>query len=158
MRRAMKASLVALTALALLSAACRTVSTREVSSVPGLNVRVGTRARTWELRRGDDVLGLVVLFEDRRRAQDSVYVVRNAWSQDLGLIDALGRAFRYVPHLEEPVWVGSGTIAAGAQRILATDAECELVELDAADPLPGSEPTGAASAAASPDVGLPQSR
>ncbi len=158
---------------ALLASGCRTVSTREVSSTPTPAVRVGTRARTWEVQCGGETLGLVVLFADRRRTQDSIYVVRNAWHQDLGLIDTLGRAFRYLPHHEEPVWVGSGTIAAGAQHIFGTASACELIELDepARDPIPGTrqgaEELGLEAHARTPagpsgdpvsDAGLPQSR
>ncbi len=137
-----RASMSVLLATALLGCGCRTTSTRDVSSAPAPAVRVGTHARTWEVQCGGEVLGLVVLFADRRRAQDSIYVVRNAWHQDLGLIDALGRAFRYLPHNEEPVWVGSGTIAAGAQHILGTPSACELIERDEpeVDPIPGTLP------------------
>lgn len=156
----------------LLGAGCRTISTREVSSTPTPSVRVGTRARAWDVFSDGARLGLVVLFEDGRRAPDSIYVVRNAWHQDLGLIDTLGRAYRYLPHHEEPAWVGSGTIAAGAQRIFGSSGECELIEVTELEtgPLPGSaeaparadhacEPQPARPSDAPPsDVGLPQSR
>jgi hypothetical protein len=162
-----------LLSIVLLGSGCRTVSTREVSSTPPPSVRVGTHARTWEVVSGGERLGLVVLFEHARHAQGSLYVVRNAWHQDLGLIDALGRAYRYLPHHEEPAWVGSGTVAAGAQRIFGATAECELLELSepASDPLPGStiglapashvneaKPSARPSDAPSSDGGLPQSR
>jgi hypothetical protein len=42
-------------------------------------VRVGTRARTWEVRCAGEVVGLVVLFQERGLARDSVYVVRNPY-------------------------------------------------------------------------------
>jgi hypothetical protein len=175
MRRAMEStpSTASLVTLLLLAAGCRTISTREVSSTPTPSVRVGTHARTWEVRSDGVTLGLVVLFEDGRRAQDSLYVVRNTWHQDLGLIDALGRAYRYLPHHEEPAWVGSGTIAAGAQRIIGAAGECELIEVSvpAAGPPPGSAAGATAepredraespvrpSDAHHPDGGLPQSR
>lgn len=77
-----RASMSVLLATALLGCGCRTTSTRDVSSAPAPAVRVGTHARTWEVQCGGEVLGLVVLFADRRRAQDSIYVVRNAWHQD----------------------------------------------------------------------------
>ncbi len=90
---------------------------------------MGRRARTWELRSGDEPLGFVVQFQERGRTRDSLYVVRNTWNQDLGLIDGLGRAFRYLPHHEEPAWVGSGTVLDGARRILEVALPCELVEV-----------------------------
>ena len=145
---------------ALLSCAgCRTTAT--VASSPAPRVRVGTHERTWEVRGGGEPLGLVVLFLEQGLARDSVYVVRNSWHQDLGLIDGLGRAYRYLPHHEEPVWVGSGTIAAGACAILGARSECELIEL--ADPArafaAGSmEPVARPADAPPSDGGLPQSR
>ncbi len=157
----------------LLGASCRTTSMREVSSASAPSVRTGKRARTWEVRSEGAVLGLVVLFEDGLREQDSVYVVRNPWNQDLGLIDGLGRAFRYVPHREEPSWVGSGTIAVGAQHIFGTNGACELIEQSEPEtgPHPGTipasaeehvergtqQPSGSSDAPPSDD-GLPQSR
>lgn len=142
-------------------AGCRTITTSEVATSPASSMRVGTRARTWEVRSCGEPLGLVVLFQEHGRARDSLYVVRNAWHQDLGVIDGLGRAFRYLPHCEEPVWVGSGTIAAGAREILGTKAECELIEL--AHPAEASagdstELVACPADAPSPDGGLPQSR
>jgi hypothetical protein len=170
MRPSMKVLLVS--AVALLGA-CRTIAT-EVSSSPTPGVRVGGRARAWELQREGEPLGLVILFQERGSSRDSLYVVRNLWHQDLGLIDGLGRAFRYLPHLDEPAWVGSGTVLAGAQRILEADGACELVELEDAEalessPTPASQrvegpkidaeqPGSATPGAPPPDEGLPQSR
>jgi hypothetical protein len=149
--------------------ACRTTETRGLASASA-QVRVGTHARTWEVRCAGEVVGLVVLFQERGLACDSVYVVRNPYQQDLGLIDGLGRAFRYVPHLEDPAWVGSGTIALGAERILSVRGPCELVETGVREPLHdefASRPQEARSTAyantpelagtALPDAGLPQS-
>ena len=171
MRPAMQVLL--LSALVLLGGACRTVAT-EVSSSPTPTVRVGARTRSWELQRQGEPLGIVVLFQEHGHARDSVYVVRNLWHQDLGLIDGLGRAFRYLPHLEEPTWVGSGTVLAGAQRILDAEGDCALVELAVPDastssmavsaqraeepPRDAQQPGSAPSGAPPPDEGLPQSR
>lgn len=158
--------------LALLGEGCRTIETRSVSSAQQPTVRVGARSRAWEVRRGAERLGQVVLFQERGLVGDSVYVVRNAWNQDLGLIDGLGRAFRYLPHLEEPAWVGSGTITLGAERILGV-AECTLVELGGepeqesghaalaagkASDHEALEPSVRPSSAPVADGGLPQSR
>jgi len=160
------------TALALLLSGCRTVETRPVPGAPPPVLRVGARTRAWEVRHGAERLGQVVLFQERGLARDCVYVVRNAWNQDLGLIDGLGRAYRYVPHLDEPTWVGSGTIALGAERILGA-ADCTLVELEtalagafeppaiAAEQVPVDEPLAPVarpSNAPMADDGLPQSR
>lgn len=121
---------VALAATALLGA-CRTTETRRpvVSDMPA--VRQASAARAWHALTEDDVVGEVVFYR-ADAMNDSVYVVRNAFQQDLGLVDALGRAYRYLPHLDEPVWVGSGTVVQGIERILGLDGRCELVEF----PLP----------------------
>jgi hypothetical protein len=119
-------------------------------------VRVGKREKTWEVREGGSVLGFVVLFQERGLARDSLYVVRNPFHQDLGVIDGLGRAFRYLPHCEEPVWVGSGTITAGAREILGAGQECTLLEL--AEPGGAAGPVLDPSGASALEGGLPQSR
>src|SRR5262245_18511275 len=149
-----------LVSAALLCASCRTVAST-VSSTPNPEVRVGTRERTWEVKSGGETLGCVILFQERGHVRDSLYIVRNRLHQDLGLIDGLGRAFRYVPHCEEPVWVGSGTIAAGARDILGSEEACELVELAPTDGAPraGSpEPVALPADSPSPDGGLAQPR
>ncbi len=138
---------------------CRTTARVANASAPG--ARIGTLERTWEVRSGGEPLGLVVLFQEHGLVRDSLYVVRNPWHQDLGMIDGLGRAYRYLPHHEEPVWVGSGTIAAGAREILGAGEECELIELaDLARARADGpqEPVARPAHAPSPDGGLPQSR
>jgi len=140
-----------LTSALALSLGCRTTETRSLSSATTPVVRVGTRAKSWEVRSAGERLGLVVLFQERGLARDCVYLVRNPWNQDLGLIDGLGRAYRYLPHEEEPAWVGTGTIAIGAQRILGAGGDCELVELDPALG-PGSGSTEASAARTASDA------
>src|SRR5262245_26057068 len=128
-------------AFALLVSGCLTTEMRPVASPPAPVVRVGARARMGEVRGSDARLGLVVRCQEHGAARDSVYVVRNPWHQDLGLIDGLGRAYRYLPHEEEPAWVGSGTVLQGAERILDAS-ECELVDVsDEAAELPARSTT-----------------
>jgi hypothetical protein len=115
-------------AFTLLVSGCLTTEMRPVASSPAPVVRIAERARMWEVRRAGERIGLVVLFQEDGAARDSVYVVRNPWHQDLGLIDGLGRAYRYLPHEEEPAWVGSGTVLQGAERILGVN-ECLLVDV-----------------------------
>lgn len=157
--------------LSLLTAgACRTVETRELERPQVAEVRIGTRARSWDVYQAGECVGRVVLFQEHGGIRDSVYVVRNPWHQDLGLIDGLGRAYRYLPHHKEPAWVGSGTIALGVERILGPGEPCLLVETElvpeggtdapvlASEPVPEpaeSAPAPASSPAA-PDGGLPQ--
>lgn len=121
-------------AAVLVLASCRTTETRRLNfSEPG-EIRVASLERTWEIRAGDGVVGELVFFEAHGPMQDSVYVVRNRWHQDLGMIDALGRAYRYMPHQREPAWVGTGTIAQGAENILDIGVPCSLVELGSQGP------------------------
>jgi hypothetical protein len=147
---------------------CRTVETRACSSITEAVVRLGKRVRTWEVRCRGEVLGRVVLFQEKGLARDCVYFVKNLWDQDLGLVDGLGRAYRYLPHEEEPAWVGTGTVAVGARQILGASAPCELVEdLDGSPervaptaksfipPVPEA-PMGPSGN--QPEAGLPQSR
>lgn len=162
-----------ISALLCLGAGCRTVATSAIASATDHDPRVGTRARTWEVRCGGEARGLVVLFHEDGRVRDSLYLVQNLYHQDLGLIDGLGRAYRYLPHHEEPAWVGSGTILSGAQDILDVALPCELVELSDHEsrPVPGSAPAGPRDpeertntgtlgpvGTSSPGGGLPQSR
>ncbi len=127
----MKACAVSLFALFVLG--CRTTERRQFSSSPSAAPRLGTPERSWEVYCEDELAGRIVLFQEAGAVRDSVYVVRNPWHQDLGLIDGLGRAFRYRPHDLEPAWVGSGTIAQGAERILGLHAPCRLLEVSAPD-------------------------
>lgn len=159
--------------LVLLAASCRTTE-HDLATPQRAEVRVGQRARGWDVVFAGERVGQVVLFQDRGRIGDSIYIVRNRWNQDLGLIDGLGRAYRYLPHHRQPAWIGSGTIALGVERILGIESTCELVELDtfqtgddAGAALAGQsarEDAGAdavlpapASSPAAVDEGLPQS-
>ena len=101
-------------------------------------IRRGVPSRAWRVMAGEREVGCVVFFESTAWPEDSLYVVRNPWQQDLGVIDSKGRAYRYVPHLEEPQWVGTGTVAEGAARVLHADLPCALVEM-ALPPTPADD-------------------
>jgi hypothetical protein len=128
-RVAAAAVLLLLTAL---SAAC--TATQETQPV-GLDINQPVRsepARAWRLVHDDHTLGYVVLFVDRdapQRIDHQFFSVRNPWQQDLGTVDALGRAWRFVPHEEEPRWLTTGTLLEGAQAILEAHAASTLEEL-----------------------------
>jgi hypothetical protein len=49
--------------------------------------------------------------------------VRNVWNQELGRVDADGRAWRYRPHGDQPLWLGTGPVADGVFAILGLDAD-----------------------------------
>lgn len=114
--------------VALGTASCQVVERREVPVVVDAEPLKGRAVRVWEaVSRSGERLGLLVRFE-ASLASEVHFMVRNPWHQDLGLIDANGRAYRFLPHARDPVWVGTGTIAEGVARVLEAGA-CELLEL-----------------------------
>lgn len=88
--------------------------------------------RAWNVVHADEVAGVVVLFRAEGDPGRAFYSVRNPWQQELGMIDALGRIWRFRPHEPEPEWVGSGTVNQGAARILdlAPGASLEEVAIE----------------------------
>jgi len=125
-------------AILVLLAGCRTVEIRSPISATG-EIKVGVPARAWEVVHGErELAGLVILFEGAR-ASESIYVVRNVWQQDLGLIDNHGRAYRYLPHHRSPAWVGSGSVSQGVERILALE-DCRLFEVPFRETHPATSP------------------
>jgi len=90
--------------------------------------------RAWKIVAEGRELGAVVQF-DGSGGEGRYYSVRNPWQQELGTIDAQGRAWRFVPHEREARWVATGTLAVGARAILAeaapvgAAAPAELVEV-----------------------------
>ena len=69
----------------------------------------------WHARCAGDLLGSVLQYHEA--TGKSHVVVQNPYGQDLGLVDSLGRAWRYQAH-QEPAWVGSGTVKQGVAWIL----------------------------------------
>ncbi|MEW6073884.1 MAG: hypothetical protein AB1726_14990 [Planctomycetota bacterium] len=126
----------------LLLLGCQVTETTQPAPGARVEVRLGAPARAWEVIAGGAVQGEVVLFAAPGAPADSLYVVRDLWQQDRGLVDSRGRAWRFVLHAPDPVWVGTGTVAAGAGRILGLGGECALVEVELeggpADAPPGS--------------------
>ena len=121
----------------LAAAGCHTTHT-EISSQAGTEIVTVTRpVRAWKLEQDGQLRGFVVLFADPRRRNDTrsqLFSVRNAWHQELGSIDGLGRAWSFVPHQREAQWMGTGTVLEGARSILggSNDSvldECDLSEL-----------------------------
>ncbi len=115
--------------LAALACACRTTVT---SSPPGLASAVVTHfqpVRAWDVVDGARHAGSVVRFQDPDREGRAWYSVRNEHRQEVGIVDVEGRAWRYRPHEREPEWLGSGTVLAGAGRILEAGPAATLVEV-----------------------------
>jgi hypothetical protein len=74
-------------------------------------------------------VGWVVQFDPAEGEREGYWSVRNAWHQELGMVDALGRAWRFEPHIEEARLVGAGTVAEGVGSILESAAGVTLLEV-----------------------------
>lgn len=108
---------LALTAWAALPGCMTTTSTQDP---PGIDRAVLTpvpAVRAWVVLEEGRVAGSVVRYAERGSEGRFLYVVRNLWDQDMGVVDELGRAWRKVPHAEDR-WIGTGTVADGVRRIL----------------------------------------
>jgi hypothetical protein len=86
--------------------------------------------RVWEVLDDGQLLGYVTRQESPEAPDRAIYSVRNEWDQEVGMVDVLGRAWRYVPHAEEADWLGTGTLVEGAGKLLHARGEPLLVELD----------------------------
>lgn len=108
---------------------CRTHRIKSPVAVPAL-ARVARTETLWRVEEPghEGTRGYVVFFRSEGTSRDSVYVVRNRWHQDLGMVDGLGRAYRYRPHQEEAEWLGTGTLVEGVTRILDLEGPPVLVE------------------------------
>jgi len=86
----------------------------------------------WRVIDQGTVVGFVVRFVDPKLSTRCSYSVRNTLHQELGSIDELGRAWRFVPHQREAAWVLTSTVARGSARILGAseNAKLEPVELE----------------------------
>lgn len=96
---------------------CRTNERTTPLQPEGQSIQRSPVGTHWEVHGpGGALLGHVASFS--LSDGEPHFSVRDPWQQDLGLIDARGRAYRYRPHQEEPEWVGTGTILQGVERIL----------------------------------------
>jgi hypothetical protein len=122
-------------------AGCLTTETHASPVAPAAAVSA-TPDRAWEIvNPAGEALGYVVRFEEnapRTATPRAFYSIRNPYQQELGLVDDLGRSWRFEPHAKEPAWLGSGSVAEGTGRILGTTVE--LVETTLAQLAPPSPP------------------
>lgn len=110
---------------------CRTETKRSEAETQALEAAVSAATRAWELVLDGRVVGVLVQFEERGGSR-RFFSVRNEAQQELGMVDAQGRAWRFLPHSEDPEWLGTGTVLEGACRVLdipSTAAEAYEVEL-----------------------------
>lgn len=123
------ATLLILALSAAATGCVETVAVRQAQS-PLPNVLVSTPRAAWQVTDGETECGFVLRFEATEDGR-VFHSVRNVWNQELGLVDADGRAWRYRPHGREPEWLGTGPVGQGAARILGVDdAALEPVSLD----------------------------
>lgn len=99
---------------------------------PGLDQTLIQRClaeRGWLVHDGEDrVVGSVVRYEEPLGKRRFLYSVRNLHGQDMGMVDQLGRAYRYRPHAE-PEWLSTGPVREGALAILGLGLAGELEEI-----------------------------
>lgn len=123
---------------------CHTTVRSRPASKESSAPTISQACRAWEVVETDRVVGVVVEFDALGDDPRRFFSVRNAWHQELGLVDAVGRAWRFQPHAQEALWLGTGTVVDGAARILGTADRAELIEvrleaLRAAPPEPSEE-------------------
>lgn len=117
--RALRAAALGLAcALALTVTGCETTH-RDTSPKPDAVLSVAYPVRAWEVLEAGVTRGYLVRFREAG-SERGYYMVRNPAQQDLGMVDLLGRAWRYRAH-EETEWLGSGTVLGGARRILGLE-------------------------------------
>ncbi|HUR27559.1 MAG TPA: hypothetical protein VM509_05185 [Planctomycetota bacterium] len=85
--------------------------------------------KAWRVLDGGNLRGFVVCFADPKRPGRRTYSVRNELHQELGTIDELGRAWRFVPHQREAQWVCTSTLVHGATALLEAGSGALLEEV-----------------------------
>jgi hypothetical protein len=111
-------------------AGCRTTTQQAPVGLSEAILLPTPAVRAWTLMADGSRVGSIVRYQEATGPGRHVFAVRNIHDQDLGLIDALGRAWRMRPHAE-PDLLGSGTVREGAARILGLDqVEMVAAELD----------------------------
>lgn len=122
--------LLLLTILA--TTACVTTETSAPYAAPGAQIQSSSATRAWEVVDSGTPIGSVVRFEAPGKPGEPsrfLYTVRNTYSQDLGLVDALGRAWRQRPFQDDAEWIGTGTVLEGVRGILGAGPEALLREV-----------------------------
>jgi len=115
--------------LVMLTGACVTTETRTGPVAPAEAVSAAP-AGAWAATAAEGALvGYVVRFTESGGAR-SFFSIRNPYQQELGLVDDLGRSWRFEAHQDEPTWLGSGSVAEAAGRILGSPVR--LLEVDLA--------------------------
>ena len=111
--------------------ACRTTRVEEPAGMQLNQPAQLDPTRAWRVVEEGRTLGVVVQFEmadDPNSSAHHYYSVRNRLEQELGSIDALGRAWRFELHQRDARLVETGTVLQGACAILGLDGSAQLVE------------------------------
>jgi hypothetical protein len=108
---------------------CLTTTQSAPAGVEAAIVQRARATRAWIAEEQGQAIGSVVRFEDSSAGDRAIYVVRDAWGEDLGLVDALGRVWRMRPHKSKLEGLGSGTVAEGVERILGPRTSLVLREV-----------------------------
>ena len=116
-------------ALLLAASGCLTEVSHSPAPAPGAPPAVSLASRAWEVVEQSRVAGVVIEFSERD-GERRFFSVRNALQQELGMVDAYGRVWRFLPHDEDSEWLGTGTVGEGAGQILGLEGEVELFEID----------------------------
>lgn len=120
-----------------LASCVQTTLTEVGSHAPTSWIRTGQSERTWAVHDRGEPVGWVVSFGSDDELAASFFSVRNEHHQELGVVDALGSAWRYRPHQMEAERVATGTVIEGVRAILGTSSEAVLEELPSAPSSPG---------------------
>ncbi len=112
-----------------LALACTTVIETEPINADEAVVQRLDPERAWRVVDNGTLRGYVVRFVDRKVATRCSYSVRNELQQELGTIDELGRAWRFVPHQREASFVCTSTLTRGAAELLRTGPATALEEV-----------------------------
>jgi hypothetical protein len=130
--------------LGILTAGCiRTTTHHPVGALGAGPLRAVPAVAAWDVIDHGRRVGSVLRFEGtgvESAPIEVLHVVRNENGQDLGFVDAQGRAWRRRPHADEEL-LGSGPLDDGVRRVLGASASVELVPRSLDAPSSPEEPT-----------------
>ncbi|MBI1380390.1 MAG: hypothetical protein GC161_04805 [Planctomycetaceae bacterium] len=89
-------------------------------------VVVSQPTEVWRVLQDNNAVGWLVRYTPTNDPKDAFLSVRNAWHQELGLIDAESRWWRFLPHERDPQLIGAGATAEGVAAILALETTPDL--------------------------------
>ncbi len=115
------------------ASSCITSTEHEISTNSGArSVRRAQPTAAWEVVLDGETFGRVIRFDVEGWPTETRFVVQNPYGQDMGMVDALGRAYRYVPH-RPALWVASGTVPEGTAAVLKLTGKVEFQEVALTD-------------------------